>query len=76
MGERVAFPMEGNQNTLNPLNNKANENKYGGLINLDREENLFDQLKTPIRETKVINKAQVSDSIMLASLVITKPRVL
>jgi len=48
MGERVAFPMEGNQNTLNPLNNKANENKYGGLINLDREENLFDQLKTPI----------------------------
>jgi hypothetical protein len=39
VGERVAFSMEGNQNTLNHLNNKAKENKDEGPINLDREEN-------------------------------------
>jgi hypothetical protein len=39
VGERTAFPNKGSQCTLNPFNNIAKENKHGGPINLDGEEN-------------------------------------
>jgi hypothetical protein len=37
VGDRTIFLKKGNQDTFNPFNNRARENKHGGPINLDGE---------------------------------------